>query len=302
MLLFLPLLAGGKKMSGCTPRDNTATPQRCTLEGYAKTKKLPVEYPKKLGLRDAKYQGSQALRIPNYSPEDSETAVRYRLALEKSSEGDLRFKWRSGSKTSLYGLERLEEARKAGYVVLVEGESDAQTLWLHGVPALGIPGVDTWKPPWAEHLYGVERVYAVVEPDVGGETLKRKLSATPDLPERLQLVRLGEYEDASGLHVADPERFEEGFEAALEEATPLTEELHREREEEARKAWAICEELAGDPDILSRFAAELARSGAAGEPRVAKLLYLAVRDGWSAGLVRECLALIASAAARTSKS
>ncbi len=183
--------AGGKKMFEDTPRDNTATLQRCTLEGYAKAKRLPVEYLKKLGLRDAKYQGSQALRIPYYSPDGSETAVRFRLALEKSGEGDLRFKWRGGSKTSLYGLERLEEVRKARYVVLVEGESDAQTLWLHGIPALGIPGADTWKPQWADYLESVEKVYAVVEPDGGGETLKRKLSATPNLPERLYLVRLG---------------------------------------------------------------------------------------------------------------
>ena len=266
----------GKEMCGHTPRDGTATLQRCTLQGYAEAKRLPVEYLETLGLRDAKYQGSQAVRIPYHSPDGSETAVRFRLALEKSVGGDLRFKWRGGSKTALYGLERLEEARKAGYVLLVEGESDAQTLWHHGIPALGIPGADTWKPRWAEHLEGVERVYVVVEPDGGGEALKGKLSATSDLSKRLHLVRLGEHEDASGLHVADPERFEERFGAALEEATPLREELHRERKEEARKAWAACEELAGDTDILARFATELARSGVAGESRVAKLLYLAV--------------------------
>ncbi len=89
--------AGSKEVSGYTPRDNTATLQRCTLEGYAEAKRLPVEYLKELGLRDTTYQGSQALRIPYYSPDGSETAVRYRLALEKSGEGDLRFKWRGGS-------------------------------------------------------------------------------------------------------------------------------------------------------------------------------------------------------------
>ena len=102
---------GGHKVFGSNPRDGTATLQRCTLEEYAEAKKLPVAHLKGLGLRDAKYQGSQAVRIPYHSPDGSETAVRYRLALEKSGEGDLRFKWRSGSKTSLYGLERLEEAR-----------------------------------------------------------------------------------------------------------------------------------------------------------------------------------------------
>lgn len=203
------VVAGGReRMFEYTLGENAATLQRCTLAGYAEAKRLPVEFLKKLGIRDAKYQCSEALRIPYYSPDGSERAVRFRLALEKSGEVDLRFKWRSGSKTGLYGLERLEGAREAGYIVLVEGESDAHTLWHHGIPALGIPGVDTWKPQWAEHLEGVETVYAVVEPDGGGETLKRRLSATPDLPERLHLVRLGEHKDASGLHVAAPERFQ----------------------------------------------------------------------------------------------
>ena len=267
---------GSIKVSQCNPGDGTATLQRCTLEEYAEAKKLPVAHLKRLGLRDAKYQGSQAVRIPYYSPDGSETAVRFRLALEKSGGGDLRFKWRGGSKTTLYGLERLEAARKAGYVVLVEGESDAQTLWHHGIPALGIPGANTWKPQWAEHLEDIETVYAVVEPDGGGDTLKNKLSATPDLPERLYLVGLGEHGDVSGLHVADPGRFEGRFSAALRGATPLAEELHLERKEQAHKAWAACEELAGTPNILERFAADLARSGVAGESRVAKLLYLAV--------------------------
>jgi putative DNA primase/helicase len=39
----------------------------------------------------------------------------------------------------LYGLWRLEKIRRVGWVVLVEGESDTQTLWIHGIPALGIP-------------------------------------------------------------------------------------------------------------------------------------------------------------------
>jgi hypothetical protein len=28
----------------------------------------------------------------------------------------------------------------AGYVVIVEGASDTQTLWCHGFPSMGLPG------------------------------------------------------------------------------------------------------------------------------------------------------------------
>ena len=55
-----------------------------------------------------------------------------------------------------------------GWVVLVEGESDAQTLWHDGIPALGIPGANTWKPEWVRYLKDL-LVYVWQEPDAGGD-------------------------------------------------------------------------------------------------------------------------------------
>lgn len=49
-----------------------------------------------------------------------------------------RFTWKKGSKTILYGLWRLKQYTD-DYIVLVEGESDAQTLWYYGVQAIGVP-------------------------------------------------------------------------------------------------------------------------------------------------------------------
>jgi hypothetical protein len=148
-----------------TPRKTTATAHPPTLENYAEAKGLPVEFLQRFGLRDQKYQRQPAVRIPYRGTDGSEVAVRYRTALEKTEGTDDRFKWRTGSKAQLYGLWRLDGVRKAGYVVLVEGESDTQTLWYHGIEALGIPGANNWKPEFAEHLEGVERVYVVIESD-----------------------------------------------------------------------------------------------------------------------------------------
>jgi hypothetical protein len=258
-----------------TPRKTTATAHPPTLENYAEAKGLPVEFLQRFGLRDQKYQRQPAVRIPYRGTDGSEVAVRYRTALEKTEGTDDRFKWRTGSKAQLYGLWRLDGVRKAGYVVLVEGESDTQTLWYHGIEALGIPGANNWKPEFAEHLEGVERVYVVIESDQGGETLREKLSAS-SLRERLHVVDLGEHKDASGLYLSDRTRFKENLNRALASAVPLTELERRETAAKAREAWAGCEELAREPNILERFARDLARSGVAGESRVAKLLYLAV--------------------------
>jgi hypothetical protein len=107
-------------------------------------KGLPVRFLEGLGLTDlAHYVGHPAVRIPYRDPDGAEGPVRFRLALEKGEGGDNRFAWKKESKPTLYGLDRLDRAREAGYVILVEGESDCHTLWYYGFPALGVRGPAT---------------------------------------------------------------------------------------------------------------------------------------------------------------
>jgi hypothetical protein len=252
-----------------------AAAQPCTLEAYAVAKKLPAGFLRRLGLSDFSYSGTPAIRIPYRDVEGIEVAVRFRLALEKGEEGDDRFRWRRGDKAIPYGLWRLGRAREAGYVVLVEGESDCHTLWHHGVEALGVPGACNWKEEWSAYLDGIEKVYAIVEPDGGGEAFREKLSACASVRERLRFVKLGE-KDPSALHLSDPDRFLDNLRAAFGRTKPWTDEARAEEEAHARDTWEACEELAREKSILDRFAGTLRHSGVAGESRVAKLLYLAV--------------------------
>lgn len=168
---------------------STATLQPCTLDAYAEKTELPIRFLRKLNLSDVSYMGRPAIRIPYLREDGSEGAVRFRVALEKSSEGDSRFRWRKGSKPCLYGIWRIEQAREAGYVFLVEGESDCHTLWYHDFPALGVPGASNWRSEWTERLEGIGKVYAVVEPDRGGEAFWERLAGSP-LRERLYRVEL----------------------------------------------------------------------------------------------------------------
>ena len=274
-----PYSAHGSPGTEAGARERVSTNFVCDLENYSNSKDLSVEFLKKLRLSDRNYQGKPAIRIPYRDEHGEEKAIRFRTAaLEKSEDGaDNRFRWRSGSKAMLYGLERLEKIRKAGYVVLVEGESDAQTLWYHKVPALGIPGASNWKSDWVPHLEGIERIYAIIEPDQGGEALLEKLAANgADVGDRLYIVELGEHKDASGLYLADRENFKENFGAALKVAESWVDRRRAERQAQSRQAWGACKDLVLVPNILERFARDLARSGVAGESRVAKLLYLAV--------------------------
>jgi len=235
-------------------------------------KKLPEGFLRGLGLRDVTYFEKPAIRIPYPDEEGQESAVRFRVSLD----GTEKFRWRSGDKPSPYGLKLLEEARKAGLLVLVEGQSDCHTLWFHEIPALGIPGASNWKEEWASHLDGIEKVYAVIEPDQGGDTLRDKLSGCEAIRERLHLLELVEHKDPSALNLADPDMFRERFAVALERAKPWVELEREQAEATSHEAWEQCKELAKASNILERFAAELAKSGVAGESRIAKLLYLAV--------------------------
>jgi len=254
-------------------RNATAQPSQVaglTLAQYAEAKRLPLDFLRSLGLTEIRVNRLPTVRMPYCDGSGEEVAVRFRLALS----GENRFRWKAGSKPCLYGLQRLISARKAGHTVLCEGESDAQTLWLHDIPALGVPGASVWREEWADQFDGIETIYVVVEPDRGGEAVREWLSRSR-LRDRVWLVHLGEDKDPSGLYLDDPGAFRARFAEALRAAAPWTAFEEEARTEHARWAWGLCEQLAQTPSILDRFAEELAEGGVAGEARVAKGLYLA---------------------------
>ena len=241
----------------------------CTLAAYAENKQLPVEFLSEAGLTEIRYLGSPAVRIPYRNMDGAETAVRFRVGLLKAT-GD-RFKWRKADKPTLYGLERLGRAVSAGYAVLVEGESDAHTLWYHDEPGIGIPGAGNWREEWAPLLASIPRLYLVVEPDRGGEAVLEWLRLS-QIRSRVHLVRL-DCKDPSELHCSDPDRFQERWKAALASARPWTEIETAEVEAERAAAWDACQEIATAHDILTEFGRTIARR-VAGEPDTLKILFL----------------------------
>jgi hypothetical protein len=267
-----------RKSHRFTPPRTRATAQPpgagCTLAEYAAAKRLPEQFLRHLGLEDTEYRGRPAVRIPYRDTVNLEQAVRYRRRLERGPDEDGRFAWRAGTKVLLYGLWRLEQARRAGMLVLVEGESDCHTLWHHDIPALGIPGAATWKNEWSPYLDGIPKLFLTVEPDRGGTTLREKLAAAP-CRDRIRCVTLGAAKDASGLYLADPGGFRAAFTAACAAASSLADEAAQVRLERSRAAWAHCAWLAQHRDILALFVAALEGLGMVGEDRAAKLAYLA---------------------------
>jgi hypothetical protein len=148
----------------------------CTLEAYSEAKGLPLEFLRSIHLEDAKYAGRPAIRMPYVDVDGEEQAVRYRIALD----GEDKFRWKKRSKLCLYGLPRLRAALERGFAVLVEGESCAQTLWLHDFPALGLPGAANWRDDRdLSAVEGLDTLYVVIEPDKGGQTILDLLKRSP---------------------------------------------------------------------------------------------------------------------------
>ena len=178
-----------------------------TVEQYADYVKLPQNYLRgDLGLTDVTYDFNPAVRMMYPGFDRNEAYHRFRISLK----GEPRFHSppkHLGLRPIPYGLPYTEVAREMGFMVLPEGESDAQILWFNEFPALGIPGVEAWKrwgAEWAAFLEGIPALLVPVEPDQGGERLWELLQATPSIADRLYRVPLASegYKDVRELWAA----------------------------------------------------------------------------------------------------
>ncbi len=246
----------------------------CTLADLADKLRLPIDQLRAEGLSDFHYENAPAVRIPYRDKAGAEVAVKYRVALDKSEERD-RFKWKAKARPTLYGWQRLAEAREGGYIFIVEGVSDALTLWHYGFPALGLPSATGWKEDYASTLDGIDTVFVVIEPDEGGQTVRNAFKSSR-LAVTVRLIYMPlDAKDPNELHMRDPDSFLHSFNRLLAEAVPLSQELRLEASEAAAVAWQECQSLI-QPRILDRFADSVRNRGVAGEEKLTKILYLAL--------------------------
>ncbi len=190
-----------------------------TLVDLASDKLLPWKYLLHLGITEKR---AGCLQIPYHLP-DGTPAPRHRLRTALvAKEGS---HWNKGSGEIVpYGLERLEDARKAGYLVLVEGESDCWTLWFHHFPALGLPGVEMVRTLKEAYLTGIDKLYFVRESDAAGarfvQHIQQRLQAWKWLG-KAYVVSLGDAKDPNELHKQNWKDFKATFQQALDRAQPL---------------------------------------------------------------------------------
>ena len=242
-----------------------------TLDAYASAKQLPIDFLQKLGLSDVSYLGAPAVRIPYRDEQGEEVAVQFRLSME----GGDRFRWRTGSKPLPYGLWRLNDARAAGSIVLVEGATDAQTLWSHDLHALGLAGASAWHPEWDAYVDDFNTIYVVLEPDHGGETVYTWITRSR-FRDRVRFIRINGEKDPSDLYVREPGNFRSRWKDAVDQAVPWATLDQERRNSEATAHFSPAALLLHDPHLLDRIAETMRTLGYAGDLSTPKLVYLAL--------------------------
>lgn len=214
-------LADNNRRESWTRSRGSGNSQTITLEALAADKALPADFLRGLGLHDL--PNGRGVAIPYQDDAGNVVHVKRRTAL-KAKEGS---RWPAKTPLMVYGRGRLEEARRAGYAVLPEGESDCWTLWHHGFPALGIPGAEAAGTLEPAHLDGIGRLYVIQEPDGGGASfaagIARRLREIGWQGQAF-VIRLADAKDPNDLHKQNPDGFRAAFQAAINGAEPLHQE------------------------------------------------------------------------------
>ncbi len=206
-------IRGTRGGGGPIPPDNAATAQHAglTLARYAEAKQLDPNRLRALGVSDAPYFTPPAIRIAYRDEAGNEAAVRFRLLLDKSTDGDDRFKWRRGSK--LVPL-------RPGSARLRRGSAATSCWWKASRTATRSGATANRRSASLVRTIGTRRGtrrrFDGIPVDLrrgrarqGRRGAARSGSRTSRIRDRAQLVGLGPHKDPSALHCDDPEQFAE---------------------------------------------------------------------------------------------
>lgn len=243
-----------------------------TLTELAAAKGLPLDFLRGLGWRDGRWHNTSAVVIPYLDAVGGTLLQRHRIRLQGSDH----YRQPKGVKLAPYGLNRLEDARRAGCVLIVEGVTDAATCWANGLSCLALPGARAWRPAYAQLLEGLA-VYIWREPGGAGAELAE--AVTGDLPDARCIEAPPEAKDPNALWLAldrDHDAFRQRMEQLIGAALPAAELRVDAQSREAEEALVASRGLLDRLDLLSLAGQTISDLGYAGDLRQPLLLYLAI--------------------------
>lgn len=104
-----------------------------------------------------------------------------------------------GRETPLFNVMALQSA--GDVIAVTEGELDAVTLQAHaGLPAVGVPGAEAWKPHYGRCLADYEKVLVFCDGDKAGRSLGR--TVVREIPSAT-VINLPEGEDVNSMFLKE---------------------------------------------------------------------------------------------------
>lgn len=113
------------------------------------------------------------LAIPYLTPAGV-VNLRFRCAEQHECEGHPKYLSTEGGGSNLFNV--LDLKKDSPFICIAEGEIDTMSLSLAGLPAVGVPGVDTWQKHFSRCLEDFEVIYAFGDGDKAGSKFSNFLA------------------------------------------------------------------------------------------------------------------------------
>ncbi|MEU3278174.1 topoisomerase [Streptomyces antibioticus] len=116
--------------------------------------------------------------IADQCVKDTDGTYFFEKQQKEQHEGHGKYLTRPGDPPRLYNTPAL--TRPSQDVVFVEGEFDAMTWELAGVPCVGAPGTGTWRDYWSPAFVGYRNVFLISEDSAGLKFMESLAAQMPN--------------------------------------------------------------------------------------------------------------------------
>ena len=118
------------------------------------------------------------LAIPyvRWSPGSGWSVASIRFRRLTVAEGQSKYLSVTGDTGRLYNT--LALLKRSPTIAITEGEIDAITADVAGIPAVGVPGAQAWKPHFREPFIGYEDVFILADGDDAGRTFAETVASS----------------------------------------------------------------------------------------------------------------------------
>jgi len=103
-------------------------------------------------------------------------SIRFRCIADHDHKGHGKYMTLAGDRPRLYNT--LALLKKSPVIAITEGEIDAVTAQVCGIPTVGVPGATSWQPHFAEPFLGYREVFILADGDEAGMQFANTVAKT----------------------------------------------------------------------------------------------------------------------------